>query len=69
MTWLARMELLREHPLIDCHNDLLWRCACSDISGDTTGIAHTDLPRPMAGMVGGQFRSVLVPSTLRGGEL
>jgi membrane dipeptidase len=49
-------------PLAGCDFDE------NDISGDTTGVTHTDLPRLRTGMVGGQFWSVFVPSTLRGGR-
>ncbi|MFI6595069.1 dipeptidase [Nonomuraea sp. NPDC050536] len=69
------MELLREHPLIDGHNDLPWTMRelagydfdKIDIAGDTSEHTHTDLPRLAAGQVGGQFWSVFVPSTLSGG--
>lgn len=62
--------LLREHPLVDGHNDLAWearkRAAYDwdrlDIAGPTP--THTDLPRLRRGCVGGQFWSVFVPSTL-----
>lgn len=62
--------LLTEHPLIDGHNDLPWRARrlvgydwdALDIAGTTPN--HTDLPRLAAGLVGGQFWSVFVPSTL-----
>ncbi|MEU4229056.1 dipeptidase [Nonomuraea sp. NPDC026600] len=62
-------RLLREHPLIDGHNDLPWAARKLagydfdrlDISGDTSDRTHTDLPRLAAGMVGGQFWSVFVP--------
>ncbi|MGI5490161.1 dipeptidase [Microtetraspora malaysiensis] len=69
-------RLLREHPLIDGHNDLPWAVRLltdydfdrADISGDTSGRTHTDLPRLAAGLVGGQFWSVFVPSDLPGGH-
>ncbi|MFD1545818.1 dipeptidase [Nonomuraea guangzhouensis] len=62
-------RLLREHPLIDGHNDLPWTARKLagydfdrlDIGGDTSDRTHTDLPRLAAGMVGGQFWSVFVP--------
>ncbi len=62
--------LLRQHPLIDGHNDLPWRARVLagydwdrlDIAGSTP--THTDLPRLAAGGVGGQFWSVFVPATL-----
>jgi len=63
-------DLLREAPLIDGHNDLLWalREARSegeplDPSGPCPSL-HTDLPRAKAGGLGGQFWSVYVPSDL-----
>jgi membrane dipeptidase len=69
---LARVtELLRRHPLIDGHNDLLWEAReQSGYDFDRLDLArrlgstHTDLPRLRAGGVGGQFWSVWVPSTL-----
>jgi len=68
-------ELLRRHPLIDGHNDLLWEAReQSGYDFDRLDLArrlgstHTDLPRLRAGGVGGQFWSVWVPSTLRDGE-
>ncbi len=62
--------LLREHPLVDGHNDLLWEARKQtgydfdrlDIEAGTT-TTHTDLPRLRAGGVGAQFWSVWVPST------
>ncbi|MFG1689661.1 dipeptidase [Nonomuraea sp. NPDC049269] len=62
-------RLLREHPLIDGHNDLPWTARKLagydfdqlDIGGDTSDRTHTDLPRLAAGMVGAQFWSVFVP--------
>ncbi|MEU0570448.1 dipeptidase [Nonomuraea sp. NPDC005983] len=72
----AVTRLLREHPLIDGHNDLPWAARSLvgydfdrlDISRDTSGRTHTDLPRLAAGMVGGQFWSVFVPSSLPAGH-
>ncbi|MCA2223374.1 dipeptidase [Nonomuraea aurantiaca] len=69
-------ELLREHPLIDGHNDLPWAARQLtgydfdqlEISGDTSDRTHTDLPRMAAGMVGGQFWSVFVPCGLPNGQ-
>src|SRR5690606_27558148 len=63
-------SLLREHPLVDGHNDLAWaaRKRASydwdrlDIAGRTP--THTDLPRLRQGCIGAQFWSVFVPSTL-----
>ena len=67
--------LLREHPLIDGHNDLPWAIrqddraagdpARYDLTGPTPG--HTDLARLRAGGVGGQFWSVFVPAETGGG--
>lgn len=67
--------LLREHPLVDGHNDLLWELREQvdydfdrlDISGPVA-TTNTDLPRLRAGGVGAQFWSVFVPSTLPGPE-
>ncbi|CAN7327166.1 dipeptidase [Terrabacter sp. LjRoot27] len=66
-------ELLREHPLVDGHNDLPWEAReqtgydfeALDISGRLTS-TQTDLPRLAEGGVGAQFWSVFVPSTLQG---
>ncbi len=67
--------LLRDHPVIDGHNDLPWHArteAGSDWSRlDVTARradTHTDLPRLREGGVGGQFWSVYVPGTLRAHE-
>jgi len=67
--------LLREHPLIDGHNDLPWairqdRDAAGDpdrydLAHSTRG--HTDLPRLRAGGIGGQFWSVYVPAEIGSG--
>jgi membrane dipeptidase len=64
--------VLREHPVVDGHNDLLWtlreRCGYDfdsiDIGARQDGRVHTDLPRLRAGGVGAQFWSVYVPSTM-----
>jgi membrane dipeptidase len=64
--------LLRDHPVVDGHNDLLWalRELCDDdfdavdIGIRQDGRVQTDLPRLRAGGVGAQFWSVFVPSTL-----
>ena len=65
------LELLRETPLIDGHNDLLWALREARESGeDDPDVGEpapqfqTDLPRLEAGGVGGQFWSVYVPSHL-----
>ncbi len=68
---LARViALLRDHPLVDGHNDLPWAARkhaaydwdSLDIAGPTP--THTDLLRLRQGCVGAQFWSVYVPSTL-----
>jgi membrane dipeptidase len=73
---LARVtELLRRHPLIDGHNDLLWEARQQsgydfdrlDLS-QRLATTHTDLPRLRDGCVAAQFWSVWVPCTLPGGE-
>ena len=67
--------LLREHPVLDGHNDLLWQAREKvgydfgrlDLRDTETCRAigtHTDLPRLRAGGVGAQFWSVFVPSDL-----
>lgn len=72
-------RILREVPLIDGHNDLPWqyrervanRVSAIDIRHDQSGIEkplHTDIPRLRKGMVGGQFWSVYVPTSLKGAE-
>ncbi len=65
------VELLREAPLIDGHNDLLWALReAREAEGDDPDVGEpapqfqTDLPRLEAGGVGGQFWSVYVPSHL-----
>ncbi len=71
--------LLREHGVIDGHNDLLWvarekvaydfdRLELTDTDMCRAVGAHTDLPRLRAGGVGAQFWSVFVPATLAGDE-
>jgi membrane dipeptidase len=61
-------DLVREHPVIDGHNDLLW--AMRDLNGydfaaydvgERQDRTQTDLPRLRAGGVGAQFWSVFVP--------
>ncbi len=77
-------RVLAETPLIDGHNDLpeqirtRWndRLTAVDLRSDTSGILSpddgtplmTDIPRLRAGLVGGQFWSVFVPSELKGAE-
>jgi membrane dipeptidase len=66
-------ELLRRHPVVDGHNDLLWEARQQvgydfdrlDVGGHTP-TTHTDLPRLAEGGVGGQFWSVYVPTSLSG---
>ena len=67
------VELLRDAPLIDGHNDLLWalrtfRLGTPDEPEPDVSVAAerfmTDIPRLRAGGVGGQFWSVYVPSDL-----
>jgi len=63
-------DLLRDAPLIDGHNDLLWALREARLKGEPLGPSgpapslHTDLPRLRTGGVGGQFWSVYVPSDL-----
>ncbi|HET7475330.1 MAG TPA: dipeptidase [Dermatophilaceae bacterium] len=69
---IARIEtLLREHPLVDGHNDLAWEVRRLfgydldryDLASRQTR-THTDLPRLRQGGVGAQFWSVWVPTRL-----
>jgi membrane dipeptidase len=61
-------ELLREHPVIDGHNDLPiafyelcdYDLDAHDLSGSVPSL-NTDLPRLRKGQVGGQFWSLWVP--------
>ncbi len=61
-------DLVRDHPVIDGHNDLLWAMralngydfAAYDV-GERQDRTQTDLPRLRAGGVGAQFWSVFVP--------
>ncbi|MFC0625178.1 dipeptidase [Kribbella deserti] len=61
-------RLLRDHPLVDGHNDLpiamYELCGYDldkiDLGGDVPGL-NTDLPRLAAGQVGAQFWSLWVP--------
>ena len=69
-------EFLKQHPLIDAHNDLPWvirekgtpprDVAAYDLSVRTTG--DTDIPRLREGGVGGQFWSVWIPSLPEAGQ-
>ena len=77
MTSERIQALLREHGVIDGHNDLLWaarekvgydfdRLELTDTEVCQAFGTHTDLPRLRAGGVGAQFWSVYVPATLSG---
>src|SRR5436190_21195931 len=63
-------DRLHGAPLLDGHNDLMWALREARETGETLDPAascptlHTDLPRLVAGGVGGQFWSVFVPSDL-----
>ncbi len=65
------VELLRDAPLVDGHNDLLWELRTAheqegvepDV-GEPTPRFHTDLPRLEEGGLRAQFWSVYVPSDL-----
>ncbi|MGM0575391.1 MAG: dipeptidase [Myxococcota bacterium] len=72
-------SVLRESPLVDGHNDAPWqvrergkgRLDAVPLGQDTTTLdppMDTDLPRLREGMVGGQFWSVYVPTSLAGPE-
>ena len=67
------VELLRDAPLIDGHNDLLWALRTAHLDApdepepdlrEPRPTLMTDLPRLRAGGIGGQFWSVYVPSDL-----
>src|SRR6266702_8680798 len=68
------LEILREVPLIDGHNDLPWQYRkhgndfdAIDLATDTSGLKMaTDIPRLRAGGIGAQFWSVYVPATMPG---
>lgn len=67
--------LLRDHPVMDGHNDLLWEARLRvgydfdrlDVGSGGTP-THTDLPRLRQGGVGAQFWSVFVPAALSGDD-
>ena len=75
----AILQILRESPLIDGHNDLPWQfhklskngldaiALAADTSALTPPLA-TDLKRLKAGDVGGQFWAVYVPASMSGAE-
>jgi membrane dipeptidase len=67
------VDLLRDVPLIDGHNDLLWALRTARLDApdepepdlrEPYPALMTDLPRLRAGGIGGQFWSVYVPSDL-----
>lgn len=69
--------ILREVPLIDGHNDVPWQYRsrvnnhvdAMDFASDLSSLGmQTDLPRLREGMVGGQFWSVFIPISMRGGR-
>ena len=78
------VRVLKQTPLIDGHNDLPWelrerfkgRLAAVDLAADTSKLPlaadavplMTDIPRLRAGLVGGQFWSVWVPTDIKGPE-
>src|SRR5688500_2736518 len=67
--------ILRRHPVLDGHNDLLWAARAVvgydfdqlDIGSGGTP-THAGLPRMRAGGLGGQFWSVFVPASLTGDD-
>jgi membrane dipeptidase len=75
-------QVLQRTPLIDGHNDLPWEIrdrfksdlAAVDLNSDTTRLPvpeggaplMTDIPRLRAGLVGGQFWSVWIPTEVTG---
>ena len=71
------LDILRESPLIDGHNDLPWQywkrvrnhLAEIDLHTDTSGLEpsmHTDIARLRQGGIGGQFWSVYIPVEMGG---
>ncbi|HRP63829.1 MAG TPA: dipeptidase [Phycisphaerales bacterium] len=69
--------ILREVPLIDGHNDVPWQYRmrvsnhvdAMDFASDLSSLGmQTDIPRLREGMVGGQFWSVFIPISMRGGR-
>lgn len=72
-------RILKQVPLIDGHNDVPWQYrkrtsnhfSALDLAHDTSGLRpamHTDIPRLRAGLLGGQFWSVYVPTKISGPE-
>jgi membrane dipeptidase len=78
------VQVLLRTPLIDGHNDLPWEIrdrfksdlAAVDLSADTSHLPFpaggaalmTDIPRMRAGLMGGQFWSVWIPTEMHGSE-
>jgi membrane dipeptidase len=70
----AAYRVLSTTPLVDGHNDLPWVIRTyQEAPGDVHAYdlrrrtpGHTDLPRLRAGMVGGQFWSVWIPTQVAG---
>ena len=71
------LDILRESPLIDGHNDLPWQywkrvrnhLAEIDLHTDTSGLEpsmHTDIARLRQGGIGGQFWSAYIPVEMGG---
>jgi membrane dipeptidase len=68
------VEILKQVPLIDGHNDVPWqyrnradyKFSLIDFMNTTVldRMMHTDIPRLRAGQVGGQFWSVYVPTNI-----
>jgi membrane dipeptidase len=77
-------QVLLRTPLIDGHNDLPWEIrdrfkndlTAVDLKADTKHLPYppdgaplmTDIPRMRAGLMGGQFWSVWIPSGMKGPE-
>ncbi len=77
-------QVLLRTPLIDGHNDLPWEIrdrfkgdpSALDLKSDTSHLSFpagaaalmTDIPRMRAGLMGGQFWSVWIPSDMKGPE-
>jgi membrane dipeptidase len=77
-------QVLLHTPLIDGHNDLPWEIrdrfksdlTAVDLKADTQHLPYppdgaplmTDIPRMRAGLMGGQFWSVWIPSGMKGPE-
>ena len=77
-------QVLQRTPLVDGHNDLPWEIrdrfkgdpSALDLKSDTSHLPFpaggaalmTDIPRMRAGLMGGQFWSVWIPSDMKGPE-